>query len=323
MTETILVVDDDERQRDLLNATLTEAGYQVTFAGDGAEALAQATAAPPDLILLDLMMPGLNGFEVCQRLKQDSTTSTVPVIVVTMLEEIRNREAALSSGADDFVKKPVQAEDLRARVSAMLKVRRIRQDLDRTLAYLHELEAARYAQRQEVLASIPAGPSRQPVQPPTPPMILLVEDEALSRRFYGGLLENDGFRVLAASTGAEGLALARQHPVEVVILDILMPEMSGLEVLERLHAQDPDLPVIMLTAHASSQHAIAALKLGAFDFIVKGLEHDLVVLAVHRAIRHRRDTLHKHRETEHFQARIVELERGRPASAAEEGSTCG
>src|SRR3990172_11257306 len=157
MTETILVVDDDERQRDLLNATLTEAGYQVTVAGDGAAALAQAAAAPPDLILLDLMLPGLNGFEVCQRLKEDPTTSSVPVIVVTMLEEIRNREAALSSGADDFVKKPVQAEDLRARVSAMLKVRRIRQDLDRTLAYLHELEAARYAQRQEVLATIPAG----------------------------------------------------------------------------------------------------------------------------------------------------------------------
>jgi two-component system cell cycle response regulator len=311
MADTILVVEDDEGQRALLNEILTEAGYQVVLAGDGAAALAQATAAPPDLILLDMKMPGLSGFEVCQQLKQDPRTGAVPVIAVTALEEVRNREAALASGADDFVKKPVQAEDLRARVKAMLKVRRIRQELDRTLAYLHELEAARYAQREEVLARIPAAPPGQPVQPSVLPTILLVEDQDVTRRFYGDLLADHGFRVLAASTGAEALAQVRQHPVEVVVLDIIMPEMSGLEVLEHLHGQDPDLPVIMLTAHASSQHAIAALKLGAFDFIVKGLEHDLIVLAVHRAVRHRRDTLERTREAERLRVRIAVLEEGR------------
>jgi len=316
MTETILVVDDDERQRDLLNATLTEAGYQVTFAGDGAEALAQATAAPPDLILLDLMMPGLNGFEVCQRLKQDSTTSTVPVIVVTMLEEIRNREAALSSGADDFVKKPVQAEDLRARVSAMLKVRRIRQDLDRTLAYLHELEAVRHTQRREALDSL--APASDPTPSPLPPVIpiLLVDDEALTRKFYGDVLTEHGFRVVAAGSGAEALQVARHQPVEAVILDIMMPGMSGLETLERLRAQAPEVPVIMLTANASSQNAIAALKLGAFDFILKGLEHDLMVLAVHRAVRQHREAVKRKAEMAHLRARIADLEGARPHPTA-------
>jgi len=93
---------------------------------------------------------------------------------------------------------------------------------------------------------------------------------------------------------------------------VMMPGMSGLEVLAQLHGRDPDLPVIMLTAHANSRNAIAALKLGAFDFIVKGLEHELVALAVHRAIRHRRDTLNRKRENERLRARIAELEGNHP-----------
>jgi DNA-binding NtrC family response regulator len=87
----------------------------------------------------------------------------------------------------------------------------------------------------------------------------------------------------------------------------MMPGMSGLEVLERVHRQDPDLPVIMLTAFPSSQNAIAALKLGAFDFLVKGLSHELVLLAVHRAVRHRRETLARLQEIAQLRRRIDEL----------------
>ena len=308
MAERVLVVDDEAGNRDVLEAILTEDGYLVEQAESGTQALAQATAAPPDLILLDLMMPGMNGFEVCQRLKQDPATASAPVIVVTGLGQIRSKEAALASGADDFLTKPVQVEDLLARVRAMLKVRRIRQDLDRTLAYLHELDAARHAQRREALASVVAAPQPQPQPVPTAPLILLVDDELLTRDFYSNFLAEHGFQVVVARDGVEGLDLARQHPPEMVILDIMMPEMSGLEVLGRLHAQDPELPVIMLTAYPSSQNAIAALKLGAFDFIVKGLSHELVLLAVHRAVRHRREVFAKREEVVQLRSRIAELE---------------
>jgi DNA-binding response OmpR family regulator len=312
MAERVLVVDDEAGNRELLEAILTDAGYEVALAGNGVAALALASAAPPDLVLLDLMMPGMNGFEVCQRLKRDLATNAIPVIVVTAHGEIRKKETALTSGADDFVTKPVNAEDLRLRVEAMLKVRRIRQDVDRTLAYLHELEAARHGQRRALVASLATEAPPEP--PPTPTMlsILLVDDEALMRDFYGDLLKEHGFRVFAAKDGPEGLELAQRHQVEAVVLDIMMPEMSGLEVLERLHAQDPTLPVIMLTAFPSFQNSIAALELGAFDFIPKGLEHELVVLAVHRAVRHRRETLAKDDELARLRARIADLEGHRP-----------
>ena len=314
MAETILVVDDEAANRELLEGLLTGAGYVAALARDGATALALAAAAPPDLILLDLRMPGIGGLEVCRRLKQNPATNAVPIIVVTALGEMTHKEAALTGGADDFVTKPVDTEDLRARVGAMLKVRRIRQDLDRTLAYLHELEAARYARRQESLANLVTGTQPSPPSSADALPILLVDDEALTRSFFGDLLAEHGFQVFAAGTGAEALDQFRYHPVEVAILDIVMPGMSGLEFLERLHAEDPDLPAIMLTADTRSQSVIAALKLGAFDFIVKGLPQDLVVLAVHRAVRHRRDTLDKQREIARLRARIAELEDGRGSS---------
>jgi DNA-binding response OmpR family regulator len=147
MVETILVVDDEADSRDLLKAILSGAGYRVEQAESGAAALARATASPPDLILLDLILPGMSGFEVCQRLKAHPITGAVPIIVVTARAQVRDKEAALTSGADDFVTKPIWPDDLRARVSAMLKVRPIRQELARTLAYLHELEASRHAER--------------------------------------------------------------------------------------------------------------------------------------------------------------------------------
>ena len=311
MAETILIVDDEAANRELLEAILTGAGYQVEQADGGQAALARVAAAPPDLVLLDLMMPGMNGFEVCQRLKRDPVTAAVPVIVVTVLSQVTAKESALTSGADDFLAKPVVPEDLLTRVAAMLKVRRIRQDLDRTLAYLHELDAARHAQRQEALAGAPVQ-APPPRAPSGVPAILLVDDEDLTRRFYGDLLTEHGFQVHTAGDGAQALELAKSHSLDAVILDVMMPGMSGLEVLAQLHGRDPDLPVIMLTAHANSRNAIAALKLGAFDFIVKGLEHELVALAVHRAIRHRRDTLNRKRESERLRARIAELEGARP-----------
>jgi len=310
MAERILVVDDEEVNRELVEAILTGNGYEIVLAANGPAALAEAAATPPDLILLDLMMPGMSGFETCERLKQNPATAGVPVVVVTALGQISNKEAALTRGADDFVMKPVNPDDLRARVRAMLKVRQIRRELDRTLAYLHELEAARYVQRREALTQVTSESPPQPIQEAAPIPVLVVDDDTLTREFYGDLLAEHGFRVFAAATGAEGLELARCHPVEAALLDIVLPGMSGLEVLERLQTQETDLPVIMLTAHATSQNAIGALKLGAFDFIVKGLDHDLVVLAVHRAVRHRRDALNRRRETARLQSRIAELENG-------------
>jgi DNA-binding response OmpR family regulator len=316
MPERLLVVDDEAVNRELLDAILTDEGYEVIPASDGPSALAEVGKCPPDLILLDLLMPGMTGLEVCQRLKQGPATAGIPVIVVTAIGQTAMKEALLTSGADDFVTKPFQPDDLRARVYAMLKVRQIRQELDRTLAYLHELELARRGHRigDARQASLAIGPDR--TAGPTRIPILLVDDDVMIREFYSDLLTEHGFHVFATSTGSEGLALAASQRVETMILDIVMPEMSGLEVLAMLRSQDPDLPVIMLTGHATSQNAIAALKLGAFDFIVKGQDPALILMTVHRAVRHRRSMLQQRTEVARLQAQVTGLKTGIAPSTA-------
>jgi DNA-binding response OmpR family regulator len=311
VSDTILVADDEVAHRELLDGILTDAGYMVSQAADGPAALAAALGSPPDLILLDLRMPGMSGLEVCRHLKARPATTGVPVIVVTSEGEITAKEQALASGADDFLRKPIDARDLRTRVQAILKVRGIRRDLDRTLAYLHELEAGRRTQRREAMANLGVAVEAPEVRAGIP--VLLVDDDTLMRSFYGDLLSEHGFRPILAGTGPEALTLLQRESVEAVVLDLMMPEMSGLEVLERLRVLDPDLPVVMLTACASSRNAVAALKLGAFDFIVKGLDHDLVTLAIHRAVRHRRDTLSTTRELERLRSQIAALQARQPS----------
>lgn len=282
----VLIVDDEPENLELLEAILTPAGHRVRKATGGREALQAVEQEVPELILLDLMMPGVSGFDVCEMLRADERTARIPIIIVTALDQLLVKERVLGLGADDCLTKPIQGTEVVARVEAMLKVRHLRQNLDRALAYLHELEVARHGHRRrtlEALEGAAAGMAREPGDP-TASMVLLVDDEELTRHFYGDLLVEHGFRVVAVASGTEALEAASHHPVEAVLLDIMMPGQSGLETLERLQQRFPDLPVIILTAHPSSQNAITALKLGAFDFIVKGLQPELLVVAVRRAI---------------------------------------
>lgn len=306
----ILVVDDERENLELLEGVLSSTSHAVRMAGGGREALQAVETEVPDLILLDLMMPGVSGFEVCEMLRADPRTARIPIIIITALAQLGVKERALALGADDYLTKPIQRADVLARVEAMLRVRHLRQDLDRTLAYLHELEIARHSHRRQTLEEMGvslAAPVREG-EGSAAPMVLVVDDEELTRQFYGDLLVERGFRVVAVANGAEAVATVAKHSFEAVVLDIMMPELSGLEALEQIRRIAPDLPVVILTAHPSSQNAIAALKLGAFDFIVKGLQHELVVLAVRRAVHHFAQLREKRHAIEALEARIRELE---------------
>ena len=123
---TILIVDDEPIGRDTLAALLLTQGYQLAFANDGAEALRQAAALQPDLILLDVMMPGLDGFEVCRRLRDDAVLGEVPIILLTALDDRSARLRGIEAGADDFVSRPFDRVELRARVQTIMRLNRYR-----------------------------------------------------------------------------------------------------------------------------------------------------------------------------------------------------
>lgn len=137
---TVLVVDDDVQNVELLEAYLSEAGYRVKRALDGSEALAEVAGEEPDLILLDIMMPGVSGYEVCRKLKSDPRTARIPILMVTALGALADIERGVEAGTDDFLTKPINRPELLARVRSLLRVRHLRSELDRTLAYLNDLE---------------------------------------------------------------------------------------------------------------------------------------------------------------------------------------
>lgn len=135
----ILVVDDDERNLRIIEAMLIPQGYDVLLAQNGYEALKIAREQMPDVILLDIMMPQIDGFEVAKQLKADEGTKIIPIVMVTALREVEDRVKALEAGADDFLSKPVEKIELRARVSSLLKVKAYN---DYMRDYQKKLEAA-------------------------------------------------------------------------------------------------------------------------------------------------------------------------------------
>ncbi len=136
----VLIADDNVQNLELLQAYLEDLEVETIAAYDGPEALASVAKDNPDLLLLDIMMPQMSGFEVCKRLKSDPSTCNIPIIMVTALNEFGDIERGIESGTDDFVSKPVNKLELIARVKTMLKLKHLSDKLERTLAYLDEIE---------------------------------------------------------------------------------------------------------------------------------------------------------------------------------------
>ncbi len=136
----VLVVDDNPQNLELLLAYLEDVQCKALSATNGPEALDMVRQHSPDLLLLDVMMPKMSGFEVCRRLKNDPATDSIPIIMVTALNEIGDIERAINSGTDDFLSKPINKWELVTRVRTMLKLKHLTDRLERTLAYLSEVE---------------------------------------------------------------------------------------------------------------------------------------------------------------------------------------
>lgn len=138
MAEKILVVDDEQEIRNLLDHFLKDQGYEVVLASDGNQALKLAGEENPQVIILDIKMPGLDGLEVCKLLKDKEQTRLIPIIVITGFED--NKMEALYRGADDFVNKPFDMAEIAVRVKSALRIRHLTDELERAVAYIEELQ---------------------------------------------------------------------------------------------------------------------------------------------------------------------------------------
>ncbi len=138
---TILVVDDNSQNLELLQAYLEDLGCAVVSAQDGVQAMKAVSEHKPDLILLDIMMPKMSGFEVCRLLKEDEATCDIPVVMITALNELGDIERAVAAGTDDFLSKPINKLELLIRIKSLLRIGHLKGELERTLAYLQEVDS--------------------------------------------------------------------------------------------------------------------------------------------------------------------------------------
>src|SRR5438105_285365 len=147
---TVMIVDDNVQNVELLQAFLEALPVKIITANDGVEALEKVDQHNPDLILLDIMMPRMSGFQVCRTLKGNNKTKEIQILMVTALNELGDIEQASECGTDDFVSKPVNKFELLTRVKSLLRVRHLKSELERALTYLNEVE-------QEEESDSPAG----------------------------------------------------------------------------------------------------------------------------------------------------------------------
>ena len=136
----ILIADDNQPNVELLEAYLTDVECEIDIATDGQETLDKVAEFGPDVILLDVMMPKLSGFEVCRKLKDDPKTNRIMILMVTALNELGDIERAVEAGTDDFLSKPVNRVELVKRIHNMLKIRHVTDEVERLRRYIQEME---------------------------------------------------------------------------------------------------------------------------------------------------------------------------------------
>jgi signal transduction histidine kinase/DNA-binding response OmpR family regulator len=229
-SDRVLVVEDDANAYDLIAAALGSAGYLSVRARHGEEALRLARESRPVAVTLDLVLPGVDGWEVLKRLKTDSDTCAIPVVIISMVD---NRDLGLALGADDYFVKPVDRDRLVERV-------------------------------RSIVARGGNGTARA--------HLLVIDDDANVHALLDEELKDLGYTVACAYSGEEGLRVARDSAPDVIILDLMMPGLSGFDVAESLK-DDPrtaNIPILVLTSKEISSEDRELLHAKVSSFVHKG-----------------------------------------------------
>lgn len=273
MTARILVVDDIEANVRLLQAKLSAEYYDVLTASDGVTALAMAAADQPDVILLDVMMPGLDGFEVCRRLKSDAVTRHIPVVMVTALDGREDRITGLEAGADDFLTKPLDDLMLFARVRSLTRLKATTEELRK-----REESGRRLGLLESGGLQARASGGR----------VLIVDDQTRQAERMAAELSTE-HRVTVEADPARAL-LAARGAVDLVIVNAASDTMDGLRFVAqaRSDAASRSVPILAVVDSHERQRVVKALELGVNDVLARPIDPQELAARSRTLIRHKR-----------------------------------
>ncbi|MCA9557040.1 MAG: response regulator, partial [Myxococcales bacterium] len=252
---TVLLVDDSPTYLETMRAAFTGAGFRVAAAATGEDGLRVASTQSIDAAVVDLHLPGIDGVALIRRLRADRGLQLVPCMLLTGSELRTDELMGLEAGADAYLAKVHDPEVIVARLSALLRS---------------------VGARPEV-GFDPVGPKK----------ILAVDDSVTYLHALGERLRHEGYGVVMAHSGAEAMAVLGAETVDLVLLDVIMPGLSGIEVCRRLKANAAwqDVPVILLTARDERDAMLEGLNAGADDYVVKGTDFDVLTGRVRAHLR--------------------------------------
>ncbi|CAN7401581.1 PleD family two-component system response regulator [Rhizobium sp. LjRoot30] len=275
MTARILVVDDIPANVKLLEARLLAEYFDVLTAADGKSALEICDRTQVDLILLDIMMPGMDGFEVCERIKANPRTTHIPVVMVTALDQPSDRVRGLKAGADDFLTKPVNDLQLISRVKSLLRLKTLSDELR------FRAETAHNIGLEEMLKT--DGRSEEAAQ------VLLVDGRGSSQERIIRALKPIA-DVMAMSDPQAALFEAAENPFELVIVNSNFDDYDPLRLCSQLRSLERTrfIPILLITEQGADSMIVRALDLGVNDYIVRPLDPNELVARCLTQIRRKR-----------------------------------
>jgi two-component system cell cycle response regulator len=272
MSARVLVVDDIEANRKLLHAKLSHEYFHVITAVDGQDAIERAVAEEPDVILMDVMMPRLDGVEACRQLKLDARTEHIPIVLVTALNERADRLRGLGAGADDFLTKPVADLQLLSRVRALTRYKIVADEL-------RKREAS--GRRLGVMDVLVAGRSSEPAR------ILVVDENERQARRICRYLESLHKPMSLGEATEFGIATSM---VDLLVVSLSNQRLDGLRLCGYLRSVEStrDLPILVVADADDEARAVRALDLGASDIVLRPIDPEELNARVKTQVRKKR-----------------------------------
>jgi len=275
MTARVLVVDDVSTNVKFLEARLSAEYFDVTTASNGAEALTLCERGECDIVLLDVMMPDMDGFEVCRRLKSNPATHHIPVVMVTALDQPSDRVRGLDVGADDFLTKPVNDMALVSRVRSLTRLKMVTDEL--RMRALTSREIGLESPEREAVAE--AGRNGR---------ILIVDDRPSSYERIAAMLGEHAVEVEAEP--AEALIRAAEGDYELIIVSLSLENFDGLRLCSQLRSVDRTrhIPILVIADPDSDARLARGLEIGVNDYLVRPLDKNEMLARVRTQIKKKR-----------------------------------